>query len=270
MGQPVAPQVEQLPDTDVTGQLVEHQVGQRRAAARHAADVQDPELARKATSADGSRAGKSPSFAEVVEVVPERRDPVRDTASAAGRPGPRQRATASWSARAQAVRRSASLRRPSSEVGGDRLARPRNSRHTGERGRGVADQLLVADDVDSAQRARASARKISWARTQCSSSGGEAGQRVRPTSGSRARPRPGAGPRRRTWPPGRAAARNRVMTRFGGDFSSSRRRSRSQCSAHWSSSRGRSQRVASGERSVRWERSSKAKRPAPPYCRAEG
>ena len=69
---------------------------------------------------------------------------------------------------------------------------------------------------------------------------------------------------------GNSACRNRVITRFGGDFSTSTGRDRSQCAAHCSARRAALPGVASGESSVRCARGSSANRPGPPYVRAAG
>ncbi len=63
---------------------------------------------------------------------------------------------------------------------------------------------------------------------------------------------------------GWSACRKRLITRLGGDFSSSSRRSRSQCCDHEASIRAALASLTSGDSSVRWERGSKANRPAPP------
>ncbi len=60
------------------------------------------------------------------------------------------------------------------------------------------------------------------------------------------------------------------LSRFGGDFSSSRGRERSHCGDHSSNSFRALSSVASAEASVRCDSGAKPKRPGPPYSFAAG
>ena len=69
---------------------------------------------------------------------------------------------------------------------------------------------------------------------------------------------------------GKSACRKRVLSRFGGDFSSSSGRERSQCGDHSSNSFLALSSDASGDASVRCDSGAKPKRPGPPYSFAAG
>jgi len=64
--------------------------------------------------------------------------------------------------------------------------------------------------------------------------------------------------------PGKSACRKRVLSRFGGDFSSSSGRERSQCGDHASNSFRALSSDASGDASVTCASGAKPKRPGPP------
>jgi hypothetical protein len=69
---------------------------------------------------------------------------------------------------------------------------------------------------------------------------------------------------------GNAPWRNRVITRLGGDFSTSTDLDRSQWGDHCSSRRAEVSGVSSGERSVRWAAGARANLPGPPWALAGG
>ena len=95
VGQAVAPQVEQLTHPDVPGQLVQHQVGQRRTAAGHAADVEhaQPVGGPRDEGDDGARRRQREraGHPELLEVVAEPLHTVGEAATQPAHPQPGQR-----------------------------------------------------------------------------------------------------------------------------------------------------------------------------------